>query len=163
MKGLMSSRKARGFSLVELIVVMFILAICLMGLMALQMASIRSLAGNRSREMAVSLSKSVLDQAQAVSLMNRMTLYDMPGGGVANNDFIAPGRTEGDVLFSIDGTPPTAEKPVYFRVHWVSDVPPNNMPRTKELRVETFWTAEPGPNGGGPVQKSVSMNRLIQH
>lgn len=161
MKREISTSKAKGFSLVELIVVMFILAVALMGLMALQMASVKTLSGNRNREMAVSLSKSLLDMVQSRALMNRLPLYEVPGGNPPNDPFFAPGPNQGVEFFDIKGEGVGQAAPGGYRLQWMSADPPNGMPRTRELRVEAFWTADAGPNGTA-VERSVFMNRLIQ-
>jgi len=163
--------RQKGFSLVELLIVMFILAVCMLGLMMLQISNIRSSAGSRNREMAVSLAKSLLDEIQAVALANRLTLYNIdPPANIAGSSYIAAGVNTGTIFYDNSGRQlPNPGNSIYTLI-WRSAPAQNNIPRAREINIEASWVSGkdksgndiPKENGSGVFQK-LTMTRLIQH
>lgn len=152
-------RGDRGFTLVELLVVMLILAIALLGLMALQIANIRSISGNHKREMAVFLLKSFLDEVQASAMANRMRLYNIPvPANIANKPYLKAGQ--GTTTWNASGDVTSKSDVSGFQLDWEVVNAPNGVPDTLEVRANVVWFT-PGVQGGFH-QRNLSMNRLIQ-
>jgi Tfp pilus assembly protein PilV len=147
--------------MIELLVAMVVMAICLMGLMSLQLANIRSMGGSRGREMAVSLAKSVMDEIQAcaqISQLNSRYGIAVPATATTAATYFDPGVTTGNVYYDFKGVRQAAAAGAAYSLTWTRSAPKENTPNTSEFQVTTAWSFD---SAVGAAPRRVSMNRLV--
>jgi len=159
-----------GFSMVEMLMAAFIMAIGLLGLAMLQTLTLRTNTGSRSLSTAILVGESLLDDIQAngrasklfvrqgssvpaailASFANRALTYNLAGRRVSPTD-----------------APPDADPTPYFTVNVgvettganaVAPVP--TMGGLANFTVTTVWTEGTGA-AGTPVQRRVVLTRRI--
>jgi len=164
MKPNIPNKKMLGFSLVEVLLAMVIVSIALLGILALQTASVRSAAGSRGRETAVYLCQTLSDSIQAeAQRLSLTTGYSIPGAGTATTNFFATGTaptTSGTQYFDINGNATTSTNKI-FTVDWSRLAPRDGAPNCYELVVRTTWSFETDASNA-PVVKTVQINRLVR-
>lgn len=154
-------RTQLGLSLVEVMIAMVVLAVGLLGLMTLQVMSLRGNAASRGRETATQLAKALLDQVQAEAQTQQLnTAYGLP----LPKDFVATfnqaGTATGTLYYDQTGHAVASATGAPFTATWNRLAAKGGTPGTAEYRVEVAWAFETGP-GGTPVRRTVSMDRLI--
>jgi type IV pilus modification protein PilV len=157
-------KRTLGFSLVEVLLAMIIVSIALLGILALQTASVRSAAGSRGRETAVylcqALSDSVQSEAQRLSLVSG---YSIPGAGTAVTTYFATGAaatTSGTQYFDVNGNSTTSANKV-FTVDWSRLAPRDGTPNCFEFVTTATWSFETNASNA-PVVRTVQINRLVR-
>ena len=168
----------RGFSLIEMLLVAFILGIGLLGLAALQTMGIRGYAGSREKDAAAYLAGSVLDTLAAEGRMlqacreNGSTSPVNRFSGVAEDtlqDYQVAGT--GTIVypeFDLEGKPVLANAGV-FVVQWAirsrtaSGTPAaaTTLLDGHEVVVNVGWELTRGADN--PAQKWLTFSRYIRH
>ena len=172
------SGAARGFSMIELLLVAFILGVGLLGLTALMAMNVRASGGGRQRDAAAYLANDVMETLAADGRMSsilRVNGQAIPAtyqlaNAVDNTPvtYQAPDTT-GTVqaTFDMEGRP-SATNPI-FSVQWarlatkssISAATTNLL--TAEVIVNVSWNEAPATQGGPTVQKWLSFNRMIRY
>ncbi len=164
------SRRLRqsGFSLVELLVAAFIMAVGLLGLAALETVALKSNTRSRGYNTAVLVANHVLD---AVETQSRQTLQTQTYGGTVtypNNYFGAAPVVE---QFTYKGAHPDAnaanavDKTAYFTATTTSANAGTYTGATGTLAVvTTIVTFQEASTQGGPlVTRTVTLTRTLNH
>ena len=176
-------RAHRGFSMVELLITMFILAIGLLGLATLQLVSQAQGLGGRQRGTANFVAHNLLDQIQAegsltaaeraastdgiVSLNGRAFVYVDPvgatnlGATVAGPNYTILGLLTDDPYYLAN---PTVDKTVVYRTTWLRDLGNINSyakSGVQEFIVNVTWT-EINNATKASITKSVSVSRYVR-
>lgn len=165
-----------GFSLVEFLLVAFLMAIGLLGLAALITMTMRSETAGRQREVAAVLAGNVLEFLVAdarQSSMRRMNGVAVPTGLLVANatddtvytfsmkDEAGTARSTFDLLGR-----PNATSPV-FQAEWVRRAPATSATATaaqtagSEVVVNVRWSEQ--ASGGATTTKWVSVSRYITY
>lgn len=157
MKPRNAQKGMHGFSLVEVLLAAIIMSFALLGILALQTASIRSAAGGRGRETAVYLCQTLLDdvqtEAQRLSLVSG---YAIPSSTTAVTKFFDPKTTSGTLYFDVNGNVTTLANKV-FTVDWNSLAPRDGAPNCLEFVARTTWSFESSVGNN-----TVQINRLVR-
>lgn len=169
---------AKGFSLIEFLMVAIILGIGLLGLAALTTTAMRSYGGSRSRDAAVALSSSVLDRLSLdgrISAQLRNIGSAIPASAlVANavdgavNPYTDPATALG--TFDLQGQP-SAAAPV-FTVSWVRRATKSIAPvassqsAASEVVVNVQWSEaiqNPATHVSTAQPRYISVSRFIRY
>lgn len=170
-------KRHRGFSMIELLLVAFMLGIGLLGLAALVTMTIRSETSGRQREVAAVLAGNVLETL--VGDGRQSMILRMNGQAVTATSFRLAGAVDDAVnafsandesgtaqtTFDLMGRP-SAANPV-FRVNWVRRANKTGAPAATaqtagaEVVVNVRWD-EPLPSGA-TVQKWISVSRYVSY
>lgn len=123
-----SHASAQGFSMIELMLVAFILAVGLLGLLSLQVVSIASGGQSRLRGTATILAHNLLDRAVAEGLISSAERYDSGNGTITSTDWtfidpvgLTPATSAGGTNFYYDvqGNAVAAADPsLVYTVSW---------------------------------------------
>ena len=145
--------------MVEVLVALVILAVGLLGLMALEVMTIRRVADSKERQTATLLAKGMLDQVQAEAQIEHLRAYNLNGP----RDFVSTyNNPKGTVTFDKNGKPTADAKEALFTANWGRIASKGGTPGTAEYVVEVTWVLETAANGT-PIPLHVSMNRLITY
>ena len=167
-----------GFSMVELLMAMFIFAIGLLGLMSLQAATLRQSGTSRLRGTASFVAHTVLDRILAEGLESSAERYTPPHVVITDatrvfigsNADASAGASGADVYFDINGQPlPTTtaatDPAILFRVAWVRAAGEINLSShtgLQEFVVNVTWRESDATAGPGYSTKSLSVSRYVR-
>ncbi|MBP1626606.1 MAG: hypothetical protein H6Q00_1081 [Holophagaceae bacterium] len=177
---LRTQRKDSGFSMVELLMAAFIMAIGILGLTALQVVSLRQASQGRERSTATRVASSVLQRAQtegqhyyfakasAVTPAMTALFTASPGANVDetvyggfNVDGIQVTNADGSAVSNLATLVPDVNKrtPIYATT-WLrrayAGTAPTSTVQCQELLVNVVWNEE------GQV-KSLTMSRVFRY
>lgn len=158
-----------GFSMVELLLAAFIMAIGLLGLATLQAASLSQGTGGRLRGTASFLAHSIFDRIDAEANVTRLERWD--SGAVSTTGWAFVGDADGGaktdaptLKFDIHGNPlPSDAANAVISVNWLrraSAINPGSKVATQEFVVNVSWK-ESG-KGNTTVTKSLSVSRYVR-
>lgn len=154
----------RGFSLVEILVAMVLIAVALLGILSLQAASIRSSLGGRGRETGVYVCQTFLDSVEAeAQRLNLANSYSIPASTTAVNQFFGTGAsasTSGTLYFDLNGTATTAANKI-FTLAWSRLATRDSAPKCFEFAATATWSYETDTHGN-PLTRTVQVNRLVR-
>lgn len=173
-QSLQHSSTQRGFTFIELLMAMFIFAIGLLGLAALQVVSLNQSSGGRSRGHAAFVAHSVLDRIVAEG---QVTASER----IINETGIASTTTGWDFLGAADGTANSGTlaydvggkaisdgdttTPVNFTVSWFSNtgnLNPGTHSGLQEFVVNVVWLESPPKGSSTPTTKALSVSRYVR-
>ncbi len=176
MRGRTCIRRQAGFSLVEFLMVAIILGIGLLGLAALTTTALRSYGGSRTRDGAMALSSSVMDQLAVdgrISAQLRAVGSTIPTSALVANATDGAANSYKDpatglTTFDLQGQP-NATTPV-FTVTWVRRAPKGIAPATAgqaeaaEVVANVQWNETIKNAGATTVQPHyISASRFIRY
>ena len=152
---------AGAFTMVEFLLAAFILAVGLLGLGALQVATVAGGGGSRTRMAAAALGNNTLERVLAEARL----VYQGYGLGVepaqADPRYTEPGLSEWVERFDRDGLPTAAESG-FFTVTVSRSEPggltPSPLATAREFRATVVWE-----EGAPAARKSLTLNRLITY
>jgi prepilin-type N-terminal cleavage/methylation domain-containing protein len=148
--------RRRGFSLVEFLLVAFILAVGLLGLGAMQVATIRGGAGAETRLTAATLASNALEERLAEARQGFLARR-LPGPREpAALDDTAPEPGPWVARFGRDGLP-TEARPAFFTVA-VTRSAQAGARDAFAFQATVAWA-----EGAPPVPRSLTLVRLISH
>lgn len=154
-------RGTLGFSLIEVLVAAIIVSIALLGILALQTATLRSAAGGRGRETAVYLCQAQLDNIQAeAQRLNLASGFSTPSPSTAVTTFFGLATTTGTLYFDVNGNSTTSANKI-FTVQWNRLTPRDGAPKCFEFAATATWSNETNTSNV-PVVKTVQINRLVR-
>lgn len=154
-------RGTHGFSMVEVLLAAFIMSFALLGILALQTASMRSAAGGRGRETAVYLCQTLADNVQTeAQRLSLTTGYSIPGSGTATTKYFDPGTATGSLYFDVNGNPTTSTNKV-FTITWNRLAARDGAPNCFEFAATANWSFETNASNA-PIVKTVQINRLVR-
>jgi hypothetical protein len=150
-----------AFTMVEFLLAAFILAVGLLGLGALQVATVAGGGGSRTRMAAAALGNNVLERVLAEARLVYQG-YGL-GGGSAQADprYTEPGWSEWVERFDRDGLPTAAEAGFFTVTVTRSEpagLPPSPLATVREFRATVVWA-----EGAPAAPKSLTLNRLITY
>jgi len=159
--------------MVEFLLVAFILAVGLLGLGALQVATVRGGAGTRTRMTAAALATSALEavlaEARMVFRADGLDAQAGPDGDAApaERSYTAPGQARWEAQFDVDGQPVTPESRAFYTVTvrrmGPAVPPPAGAPVTaREFQASVAWL-EQGAPAAAPVPRHLAFSRLIAY
>lgn len=131
------SGRPPGFSLVEFVLVAFILAVGLLGLGGMQVATARAEAGAGARQTALDLAEALLEQVQAEVKGRALPAPSADPAGLGPGPWL--GRFDRDGL-------PAGDGPAFFTVTVTGSAPPGPAP-ARLFRATAAWAedaARPG-------------------
>jgi Tfp pilus assembly protein PilV len=150
-----------GFTLIEVLLAAFIMSFALLGILALQTASVRSATGGRGRETAVYLCQTLADSVQTeAQRLSLTTGFAIPGAGTATAQFFPPAPVAGTQYFDINGKPATLANHV-FKVDWARMATRDATPNCFEFAVIAAWSFETTA-ANAPIVRAVQINRLVR-
>jgi prepilin-type N-terminal cleavage/methylation domain-containing protein len=152
--------KQAGFSLVELLMASFILAIGILGLTMLQLMAMRSNAGSRSMTTAVMIGEGVLESIQAEG-RQRMLFHQVGGVAPATTYFGGGSMTQ---WYTFDGTSLPSATGAYYTVNITPQdvVPISGSGGTKNfLLVISFADVVDPTNPTVTIPRTVTLSRQV--
>jgi len=155
------SQAAGGFTMVEFLLAAFILAVGLLGLGALQVATVAGGGGSRTRMAAAALGNNALERVLAEARLVYQGYAGEAEPASVDSRYTEPGLSEWVERFDRDGLP-TAADPGFFTVT-VTRSEPGGLPRSplaaaREFRATVVWE-----EGAPAARKSLTLNRLITY
>lgn len=175
---LRTSRKDSGFSMVELLMAAFVLAIGLLGLAALQVLTIQGGTGSRMRGTAVFIAHSFLDQIQAEGALAAGERFQFGTVDTASTTFnyvdpanASPSDLANGPSYTIHGlltsdpyyTSTNPAPPTVFTLTWKRNqgtINGTSQTAFQEFIVNVSWN-ESGP-GNTTTSKSISVSRYVR-
>ena len=167
-------RQARGFAMIEFLMVALILAIGLLGLLGMQVVSVASGTQSRFRGTATMLAHNVLDRIVAEGQVSQAERYASGNGTITTAGwvFIDPSTLSGkassateDFYYDIQGNPVASDDPsLVYTVTWqrMAGVSGSNVLAMQSFVVNVQWNeAVKNTSGQTVVQQhyfSVSRN-----
>jgi Tfp pilus assembly protein PilV len=153
-----------GFSMIELLIAAFVMAIGILGLTMLQTYALVSGGGSQNQTVAIQVAEQVMEQAENVG---RNSIYCAHNGftvptptlnfwaGTVTQTFSNTGVLNGTpTMFTATATPTTAGTGLVTPVSQIGGV--------CLLQVVVTWS-EALNSTGGKIQRSVTLNRRIQY
>lgn len=152
----MKTTKSQGFSLVELLIVMVLVAVALLGVMALQLANVASTGGNRYREAAVFLCKSQLDAIQAAAQREVLRVdYGLSYPKEAN--YLT--KSKGTDYYNVK-LERVEESAALYTCEW--ERRNGSSDHSAEFLARVRWAFELDKQGR-PIKKIIEFRRIIYH
>lgn len=166
----------RGFSMIEFLMVAFILGVGLLGLTALMATNVRAAGGGRQRDTAAYLGHEVMERLAAdgrrtallrsngqTTFASAFLLANALDNGINVYQSADPGGTQ-RTTFDMDGRP-SATSPV-FSVNWVRRTKlatpvATSASMAAEVVVNVTWTESAA--GSATTQKWLSFSRIISY
>jgi Tfp pilus assembly protein PilV len=155
-----------GFSMVELLMTAFVLAVGILGLTMLQVMSLRASRGSRSLTTAIQVAERVMDQ---VEMEGRLSWLDLtnPQGAASTLDRKYIGTCTSTVAvadtFDINGDPPSAASPVFFTSATLAPQTTASVTGTvTDFRVSVTFT-ESIDASNTPVTRNIVLTRRVLH
>jgi prepilin-type N-terminal cleavage/methylation domain-containing protein len=180
LSGTAQRNRQKGFSMIELLIAMFILTIGLLGGMLIMLAAMATNSRNRMDSTAVALAQSTLDRIIVLSISdpnqqtimtdclgNQTTMNTNVGGsplasfngignaGVSNIDFSQPPVAGYQMLYAVCAVGAPDSNPQYYDVRWTIQGP-FGTGNTQLVLVGAKHTNESG-NGGGTTTKFFNL------
>lgn len=174
----MMRRKSRqaGFSLIELLVTALIFGIGLLGLAALQVSTMRSNSGGRSRFTATALAEGCMSAIQSEGSLTWTYSAGVLGSSAvyAGTRTYTGGAATGTFgAFDINGLPVPVNDPAQvFLVTWAKLDPTDATPKAnitgmnlREFRVTVSWIDQKNDAQGAAITNlpTLSLSRLIRY
>ncbi len=162
-----SSRTGQaGFSMVEMLMTAFILAIGLLGLTMLQTMSLRVSRGSRTLSSAILVADRIMDQVEMEGRLSWLDVTNPQGAPSSLNRkyiHVCTGTVSVDDSFDINGEPPTAASPAVFFAKTLAPQETGSTTGTvTDFQVRVTFTESVGANNA-PIQRNVQITRRILH
>ena len=170
-----SLRGQRGFSLVEMLVTAFILAIGVMGLTLLQVMSLRGARGGRSLATAIQVGEAVMDR---IEMEGRLTWLNITANQyttvstLSNLSFVNKTSLATPLTFNIKGQTPVTNSPdpaesnafysVTMRRDPVSTVA-GGTGSISDFTVTVAFADVVNPTTNAPITRTVTLTRRVVH
>jgi prepilin-type N-terminal cleavage/methylation domain-containing protein len=167
-----SIQAQRGFSMVEMLLTAFILAIGIMGLTMLQVMSLKGARGGKSLGTAVQVGESVMDQIESEGRLTwlNVTSPTFNPTALANLQFVNQAASPAPMPYTIKGKVPLAGAPdpvdstTYFTVNWTkTDVSVGAIGTMSNFAVVVNFSDTTNPVTGLPINRQVVLTRSILH
>jgi len=161
----------QGFSMIEMLMTSFILAIGLLGLCMLQTMSLRASRGNTSLATAVKVAEGVMDEVELQGRLSWLNISDSTYTGMAvpaanmNYINITAGQglpANGQLQFNIQGDPVAGTGFFSVNVIHTDEVGTNGTGSLGDFNVVATFN-DTATTGGVAVPRSVSITRRIAH
>ena len=158
-----AQRSSLGFSLAEVLIAMVIISVALLGILALQISSVRASTGSRGRETAVYLCQTLLDNVQTeAQRLNMASGFLIPGSNTAATTYFGAATTAGNKYFDINGNEvAVAAVNRVFTVSWSRLAPSDGAPKCFEFSTTASWSFEANASNV-PVVKTLQVGRLVR-
>ena len=170
-----SSAAQAGFSMVEMLMAAFIMAVGILGLSALQVMALKSTRGSRSLSTAILVAEQILDRAELEGRLSWLNLTDRNGTNLNPGDLadlryitLATGTSRVD-NFNNRGRPVVVgasdEQDSGVRYLATTIRNPGDFYATgylSEFIVQVTFQDDVN-NSGGPIQRTVRLTRLVTH
>jgi prepilin-type N-terminal cleavage/methylation domain-containing protein len=168
-----SARAQQGFSMVEMLMTAFILAVGIMGLTMLQVMALKGARGGRSLGTAVQVGEMVMDQIEMEGRLSWLNLTATPLGAptaLATLQYInklplatAPTFTiKGEV--PVAGAPdPTDATPFYTVAIAQTDLAAAGVGTISDFTVNVAFSDQVNPATGLAIPRTVTITRRILH
>lgn len=165
-----STQAQRGFSMVEMLLTAFILAIGIMGLTMLQVMSLKGARGGKSLGTAVQVGEAVMDQIELEGRLTWLNVTSPPPTVLPNLQFVNRAASPAPMPFTIKGEVPVAGAPdpvdsaTYFTVNWTKkDVSAGATGIMSNFTVTVNFSDATNPVTGLPINRQVVLTRSILH
>jgi type II secretory pathway pseudopilin PulG len=164
-------RRQAGFSMVEMLMTAFIMAVGIMGLTALMVMSLRAIAGSRRLGTAILVAEQVLDQAELEGRLSRLNIADSSVGTPTPLTGLRYVGLEdsGEAVNSFDirgvGVPNDSTE-IYFRATTTRAQPVSDTVSVRghlsALTVVVTFTDE-ATAAGVAIPRTVRLTRMVSH
>ncbi len=170
-----SLRGQRGFSLVEMLVTAFILAIGVMGLTLLQVMSLRGARGGRSLATAIQVGEAVMDRIEMEGRLSWLNITDTQystAGTLANLAFVNKTALAAPLTFNTKGQPPVTGSPDPAESNAFYTVTMQRVPvsaiaggtgRISDFTVTVSFADVVSPTTNSPITRTVTLTRRVVH
>lgn len=165
------ARKAQsGFSMIEMLMAAFILAIGILGLTMLQVMSLRAASGSRNLSTAVQVAERIMDQIEMEGRLTWLNVTDAVGtnAGVGGLKYI--GQELKEETFTAKGQTPDSSAadavdrdPVFFAVPTESDPVGDAVTGKMHDYTVTVRFVDHVTAASTPVERTVTITRRIIH
>jgi prepilin-type N-terminal cleavage/methylation domain-containing protein len=166
-----SREPEQGFSLVEMLLTAFILAVGIMGLTLLQVMAMKGARGGRSLSTAVQLGDMVMDQ---IELEGRLTWLNRTASGFSPGavplQFVNKTVSAAPIPFNVKGLTPVANAPqavdsaTFFNVTFSkNDVIALGVGIISDFMVDVAFSDATDPVTNAPIMRHVVVRRRILH
>jgi prepilin-type N-terminal cleavage/methylation domain-containing protein len=169
-----ASRQAqRGFSMVEMLMTAFILAVGIMGLTLLQVMSLKGSRGGRSLSTAIQVGEMVMDQIEMEGRLSWLNVSDTkynPPLPMAGLQYVNRASMAAPLKFTIKGQSPVtgAPNPVdstpFYTVNFAKvDVAAAGSGTISDFAVTVTFSDQSNPTTGVAIPRVVTITRRILH
>jgi len=165
-----SSRTQAGFSMIELLMTAFVLAVGILGLTMLQVMSIRAARGSQGLSTAVLVGEQVMDRVEMegrLSWLNATSGYVTPNA-LSELQYIGKGTVT--QTFNIKGQKPTtassdpADVSPYFTVRTTqANTAAAGTGQTTDVTVTVSFTEAVNPQTKVPIVRTFTLTRRVLH
>ncbi len=169
----MSRQSQRGFSLVEMLMTAFILAVGIMGLTLLQVMSLKGARGGKSLSTAIQVGEAVMDQIEMegrLSWLNTSATLLNAAGALNNVRFVNKTTLATPLTFTIKGQVPVANAPDPVDsapFYTVTMARTNDTPAAvgvvSDFTVTVAFSDVVNPTTNAAIVRTVVLNRRVLH
>ena len=167
-----AAQAQQGFSLVEMLMTAFILAVGIMGLTMLQVMALKATRGGKSLSTAVQVGEAVMDQ---IEMEGRLSWLNLSAGQLTtpatlNNLIFVDQGTIAALHFNVKGevpdstsTDPTISNP-YFTVNVTkADVAAVGTGKITDFNVQVTFSDTTNATTNAPIVRTVLLTRRVLH
>ncbi len=168
-----ASQAQQGFSLVEMLMTAFILAVGVMGLTLLQVMSLKGARGGKSLSTAVQVAEAVMDRIELEGRLTWLnitdTQYTAPTA-VNNLIFVNQAPLAAPLTFNLKGqvpipasTDPAESNPFFAVTVAQADVAVVTTGRLTDFTVRVAFADATNPTTNVPITRTVILTRRVLH
>lgn len=171
--GPMKLNSQQGFSLVEMLMTAFIMAVGIMGLTLLQVMSLKAARGGKSLSTAVQVGEAVMDRIEMEGRLSWLNVIDdqyKVHGTLSNLDFVNKTALTAPLTFNLKGqvpnpsSPDPAESSPFFSVNMVrTPVSAVSTGAISDFTVTVTFADAVNPTTNTPINRTVTITRRVVH
>lgn len=172
-RGSLKHGSQRGFSLVEMLMTAFILAVGVMGLTLLQVMSLKAARGGKSLSTAVQVGEAVMDRIEMEGRLSWLNVTDDQykiHGTLSNLNFVNKTTLTAPLTFNLKGQVPNsssadpAENTPFFSVNMVrTPVSAVATGAISDFTVTVTFADAVNPTTNTPINRTVTITRRVVH
>lgn len=166
------ARSQRGFSMVEMLMTAFILAVGVMGLTLLQVMSLRGARGGKSLATAVQVGEMVMDQIEMEGRLSwlNITATQYTPVPLTTLKYVDKATLAAPLAFTIKGqvpvpsAPDPADSTAFYAVNFVkTDVAAAGTGTISDFTLTVNFSEAVNPTTNLPIPRTVTLTRRVLH